>query len=431
MELYQAEIAAKGAKILSQNKILFLSMEMRTGKTNTSYDVIDHCGFNKVLFVTKKKAITSILSDHLTTGRKFEIEVVNYESIHKVNGNFDCIVIDESHSIGSFPRPSARAKLLKNKCKDLPIIYLSGTLTPESYSQIYHQLWVSYYSPFLAFKNFYQWAKVYVDVKKKKINGFDINDYSKANISLIKTKIDHLIISLTQQEAGFESEIKEHIITCKMPDVIKYLSSELENKQYVRYLGKESVCDGAAAVIQKLSQVAGGTLFFEGDDKAMVVDTSKAEFIKERFAGQKIAIFYKYVAEGELLRYLFDWTDDSIVFANSNKTFVGQITAFREGVNLMCADALVIYNLDYSATTYFQVRNRHQHYNRKRDADVYYVFYEGCNISYKVMSALKKKKNFTLSYYNKAKTDSKAKAKKMVKQTVMNLFDVMREGIEI
>ena len=64
-------------------------------------------------------------------------------------------------------------------------ILLSGTPTPESYSQMYHQVCGISTNPFRRFKNFYAFAKTYVDVRQRKINGNYINDYSKGKRSII------------------------------------------------------------------------------------------------------------------------------------------------------------------------------------------------------------------------------------------------------
>ena len=65
---YQQEIISKGTEVIGEHGFVYLAMEVRTGKTLTSlgicqelYDVYD--GIQEVLFITKKKAISSIESD--------------------------------------------------------------------------------------------------------------------------------------------------------------------------------------------------------------------------------------------------------------------------------------------------------------------------------------------------------------------------------
>jgi superfamily II DNA or RNA helicase len=61
---YQQDIIDKGTVILRDSGFLYLSMEVRTGKTLTSLGICDKMNVNNVLFLTKKKAIGSISDDY-------------------------------------------------------------------------------------------------------------------------------------------------------------------------------------------------------------------------------------------------------------------------------------------------------------------------------------------------------------------------------
>lgn len=184
---YQNTISNQAVEKLHNLGCCYLSMECRTGKTITALVTAARFGAKSVLFVTKLKAIGSIESDYKLLHPCYSIQVVNYESAHKAEGDFDLIILDEAHSLGAYPKPSKRAETLKALCKGKTILYLSGTPSPESYSQLYHQFYVCEHSPFKDFKTFYKWAKAgFVHIKQKKLNGYLINDYSDAN----KQKID-------------------------------------------------------------------------------------------------------------------------------------------------------------------------------------------------------------------------------------------------
>src|SRR6185312_11693300 len=114
------------------------------------------------------------------------------------------IICDEAHCLGQYPIAAERTKLLKNIAQGLPIIFLSGTPTPESFSQIFHQLHISSFSPFADHKNFYAWTNAgYVNKKKKYIIKQQLNDYSQTKVKKINEKIKHLFLSYTQKDAGF------------------------------------------------------------------------------------------------------------------------------------------------------------------------------------------------------------------------------------
>jgi len=87
---YQIELANKAVDILNRKKIVYLNLEVRTGKTLTSLEIAKLFGAKNVLFATKKKAIGSILKDYEVFGYNdfFQIVVINNESLHKVDDQF-------------------------------------------------------------------------------------------------------------------------------------------------------------------------------------------------------------------------------------------------------------------------------------------------------------------------------------------------------
>lgn len=184
---YQIEIAEKARVKILEYGIVYLAMQMRTGKTVTALHI---CKLllngmpGSVLFLTKKKVINDIDSQAKELGIKYNLDIINYESLHKLEPKYyDVMILDEAHCIGAFPKPSERQKQLRSMLvnKYTRLIYLSGTPTPESYSQIYHQLNVSEKYSVFDYDSFYQWAKEFVNVKQRKgANGFMYNDYSDA-----------------------------------------------------------------------------------------------------------------------------------------------------------------------------------------------------------------------------------------------------------
>ena len=111
---YQKKIIVKGSEILILNNFLYLTMEVRTGKTLTSLGIARLMNKKSVLFVSKKKALSSINDDYLALKPDYDITIINYESLHKIETNdFDLVILDEAHSMGAFPKPSRRAKQVK------------------------------------------------------------------------------------------------------------------------------------------------------------------------------------------------------------------------------------------------------------------------------------------------------------------------------
>lgn len=399
---YQDEISTRAAGILKAYGIVYLSMQVRTGKTLTALATAEKYGAGHVLFVTKKKAIGSIEDDDEKLDPPFELTCLNYEQLHNiVAADFDLIILDEAHCIGQYPKPAERTKLLKQICQGKPIIYLSGTPTPESYSQLFHQLWVSSNSPF-GHQNFYKWAADYVTVKKKYYFNREIKDYSRADKDKIDLATNHLFISFTQQEAGFEQPVKEEIITVKMADSTYLLADYLrKHRVYVGRGGEEVLADTEVKLMNKLHQIYSGSIIYE-DKNASVFDHTKAQFIKKYFAGRKIGVFYKFREERASLIWTFGidrLTEDPAEFnSRDDKIFISQIQAGREGINLSTADCLVMLNIDFAAVSYWQARARLQDKNRTKEAVIYWVFSEG-GIEQKIYERVLGKKDYTLSHF--------------------------------
>ena len=388
-------------------------MEVRTGKTMTALDACKNVGANNVLFVTKKKAMSSILNDYKLLEHDYNIEVINYESVHKHTlKKVDLMIVDEAHSLGAFPKPSLRTKELKKifDKHDPMVIFLSGTPTPESYSQVYHQFWIlGSRSPFSGYQNFYKWAKDYVIVTQRKINGFMINQYDNAIESKVKEAVTPFTISFTQQEAGFESSIEEEIIYCEKSPIIDKMCDLLNKNRVIEgNTGKVLLADTGAKLMQKIHQLYSGTAIFE-DGESMVICHNKAQLIKSKFAGKKIGIFYKFKAEYNALVDVFgkeNLTTDVHEFDNSDKSIALQIVSGREGVSLRNAEYLIFYNIDFSATSYWQARDRMTTKDRAYNK-VYWVFYPG-GIEEKIYKLVNEKKSYTTSHFKKDFLSSQA-----------------------
>jgi hypothetical protein len=73
----------------------------------------------------------------------------------------------------------------------------------------------------------------------------------------------------------------------------------------------------------------------------------------------------------------------------------------REGVSLAKADALIMFNIQFSAVSYFQSKERLATINRLNNK-VYWIFSKGKDsIERKIYDVVKKKKNFTTSIFIK------------------------------
>jgi hypothetical protein len=400
---YQKSIVNKATEVLQRSGFVYLAMEVRTGKTLTSLSIAEKLEAKKILFITKKKAISSIEDDYEKLNPSFYMHTINYESLHKVSYDlhWDVIIADEAHSMGAFPKPSKRARdvkmrILKSSAK---VILLSGTPTPESYSQMYHQVYGIPLNPFAELASFYKFAHKHVTITERMINSLRIRDYSKGLPSIMDSMKPY-IIAYSQKEAGFKVKTTENVLEVEMEKTTYDLAKRLKKDLVIQGKNEIILADTPVKLMTKLHQLYSGTIKFESGNSD-VLDYSKARFIRSKFRAMKIGIFYKFKEELNALKHIYedDITTDLSVFKDTNKSIALQIVSGREGISLKEAKCLVYYNIDFSATSYWQSRDRMTTKDRLEN-NVYWIFSRG-GIEKKIYKAVTNKKDYTLSHFKK------------------------------
>lgn len=399
---YQREIAIKGIEILNRHRFLYLAMEVRTGKTLTSLSIAEKINVKNILFITKKKAIDSIQKDFNSLNPSYKMTIINYESLHTIDDSYDLIICDEAHSLGAFAKPSNRAISVRDLIrKNKPyVILLSGTPTPESYSQMYHQVYGIPNNPFKEFSSFYRFCDRYVNIKEKRINGMAMRDYSNGSEGILEAMKPYTI-SYTQKDAGFVVETTEHILEVAMKPSTYSMIAKLKKDLVLEGVVEVVLADTSVKLMSKVHQMFSGTVKFESGS-SMTIDTSKADYIKEHFNGKKIGIFYKFKEELEALKAAFgdQLTTELNVFEDTDKNIALQIVSGREGISLKDADCLVYYNIDFSATSYWQSRDRMTTKDRLKN-NIYWIFAKS-GIEHDIYKAVIKKKDYTVSHFKKS-----------------------------
>jgi len=385
---YQQENAEKLRMMLVRNKCAYFVAEMRTGKTITALHVatllMGEQPTFRVLFITKKgNPADSVKADIEMYQPDYYIEVINYESCHKVDTHprWDLIITDEANEkISSYPKQSENFKKVHNLFDEhTHHLLLSGSPHPESMSQLFHQFQVGYNGPFADFGHkktaFYQWAKEYVNVTKKEYRHGIVNDYSDAKKEEIMDMVGRFMLTFTQKQAGFEIEVNERREYCTPKESTTWLVKKLmKDRVYEGKTGAVILADSVTKLRQKVHQITSGTIIT--DNKGTVeLDTFKVDHIKREYAGKKIAIFYKYVGEYDMLNNHFpnNTKSDQEFNASNDMVFLGQMTSNRSGVNLMTADTLIYFNVDDSCTTYIQGRQRLSNLKRTKPIDVVFL----------------------------------------------------------
>jgi len=152
--------------------------------------------------------------------------------------------------------------------------------------------------------------------------------------------------------------------------------------------------------MSKLHQLTGGTIKINSE-VSLIVSRHKLRYINENLSNyKKIVILCNYVKERDLLlEDLESVTDDPVKFKNEDyKYFVGHIKTYSEGVDFSYADTMIIYSLNFSATTYLQSKERLANKKRTKPIEVHYLFTLNSIDEY-IYQAVSNKMNFTNRYY--------------------------------
>jgi hypothetical protein len=266
---------------------------------------------------------------------------------------------------------------------------------------MYHQFWTTPNGPWSQYRNFYKWAHEYVNITEKHLGTHKIKDYSDGDSERIMSDLKPYMVTFTQQDAGFKSVIDEEVLLVNMKPVTYSLCERILKDLVIPGKDEVILADSPVKLQQKLHQLYSGTIKFESGNR-QVIDTSKAEFIRSHFATSKLAIFYKFVAELECLKQVLGerlTTDVDEFNSDPDKWYAVQIVSGREGTSYAAADYLVFYNIDFSATSYWQGRDRMTTKDRTHNK-VYWIFSKG-GIESKIYESVKNKKNYTLNHFRK------------------------------
>ncbi len=403
---HQEEAAKAMIHKLKEYGICYLASEERFGKTLTAFHALEECGAKNVIVVTMKKAMQSIREDYELGGFDFDLEVINYESLVKIGDRkrFDAVVFDESTKISGFPKINIvtreAAKLISESKPDF-IVWLNATPAIESYAQMFYQFRVSG-KVWTDYPNFYKWHKDYGVPKTSYIpGGRSIQVYDEVKADKVWNDVKDYFVFGTREQAGFDfhtAQIVEH----KFPvsaEVCKYYE-EMEKTNVIKDLDVEASTITSKMI--KLHQLTSGFVYNEAGD-TVVIDDSKVRFLKDKVVkGEKVAIYYAFNAERDMLRKAFPrWTDDPYVFRDSDvPVLLLQIQSGSKGIDLHFADQHVFYSFTFSGETFVQALSRQ--FNKKRKAPVVVdVLVTHKMIDRYVLSTVKDKKDYNAALYRR------------------------------
>lgn len=390
---HQIDMANEVAERLSQYSIAYLAAEERTGKTLSIILACEKLELKRIGIVTKKKALSGwqdTLKAFPHTGSYF---VTNYHKCQALPDDLDVIVLDESHSyISAFPKPGLIWKQLKPICKDKLMIYASATPHAQSYSQLYHQLALSSFSPWSKYSTFYSWFRTYGQPYFIPVNGIDITQYDRC-IPETREVVEHLFYTKTREELGFEQEPEDKLHYVELSDYTKAAYNQLleHNIIEVSFCDEPLVCDTTAKLRSALHMLEGGVCKI-GKNYYQTANREKIDYILEHWGDtEDLVIMYNYIEEEVKLKSVF------------KKARILQATSYAEGVDLSMYKYLVIYSQNWSTAQHTQRRARQANKMRKEPIVVHFLLAKGAisDQVYKMVAI--NKKNFVDSVFKRTK----------------------------
>ena len=404
---HQIKTIEKAMPILREHGVVLLCAECRCGKTPMALTMAKQLG-DKILFISKKKALGSIESDAKALG--IDCVVINYESLHKCNFKPDLLICDEIHALSAYAKPSKAAKAVREfALKAKFVIGLSATPAIEASSQWFHIFWsTGNRGPFKLFGSFYRWFKEFGISEKIKIaGGIEVETYKNVRPEVADHVTKYSVV-VTQEDAGFlvAPKVVKHLIDA--PDLV-FLGSKIKRDGIIEIEGKTVLAEGPAAKLQKMAMLCGGTLIDENEESFVFDGQAKLDFLLTKLRkGRRYAIFTAYIRERDLIcdvlsGHGFRCGEDMDALKNGElDCFVGSLKRFSEGVNLawLTDGCMILYSLNFSGTTFAQILNRQIRFDRVEPVNVQVLLIRG-SIEEKVFAAVSGKQSFNEEFYRK------------------------------
>lgn len=422
---YQKEIAQKMIDLPAVGAFL----QMGQGKTATTLMALkdllyDYVSISRVLVIAPKKVAEDTWQ---AEGRKWDsfrglrfstvmgtpkerrmalaadadIYVINRENVkwlcelYKYRLPFDALVVDESTS---FKNPQAvRFKALK-KClgRFKKRIILTGTPRPNTLMDLWAQLYLLDGGKRLG-KTITAYRREYF-VPEKQYQGI-VYSYKCRNKACEKAIYDKIRdICFTLKEGYREIPSENNFIYVQLPEKAKKNYIQMMKEQVLSLGDEEITALSAAAVSNKLLQMANGAIYTE-DGSYKEIHDAKLEALEEIYEANKpLLVFYSYKSDLERIRKKFPEARTLDTAEDVNAWNRGEIPLLLAhpasagyGLNLQDGGSTIVwFGLTWSLEQYQQANARLKRQGQKNQVIIHHLIARG-TIDEQVMKAIKNK----------------------------------------
>ena len=411
---------------------VFLGMGL--GKTSIVLAVImremyDEFRVNKVLIVAPKRVAESTWQDEAAKwdcfqgltfsavlgnrknriaalSRQADIYVTNRENVKWLmeylgwKPDFDMLVLDESTSFKDASTMRWKA-LRKVRSMFKQIVLLTGTPRPNSLMDLWAQLYLIDGGARLG-RTLTEYRNNYFLPDKR--NGMTVFSYKirddRAEREIYK-RISDVCISLKADDyKDIPDKLPHVIVKVHLDDQSRTRYRELERECITEIEGSEITALSAAAVSNKLLQLANGAVY-DNDGKTIEVHSAKIDALKEIVEdcnGNSVLVFYSYKSDLERIKRAFPYAKsldsaDDIRDWNSGKIrmLLAHPASAGYGLNLQAGGHIIVwFGLTWSLEQYQQANARLERQGQTDPVIIHHLVAEG-TMDENVMSALARK----------------------------------------
>lgn len=338
---------------------------------------------------------------------KADIYIINRENVKwlvdkckaKRHWPYDMVVIDELSSFKS--NSSQRFKALKAVTPLIKkIVGLTGTPAPNGLLDLWPQLYLLDRGERLG-KTIGGYRERYFTPGRR--DGYTVFnwDLKEGAGKAIEERIKDICVSMSAGDYLDLPERIDNVISVKMSPAEEKKYRQMKKEQLLKLDGQEIVALTAAAVANKLLQMANGAVYDE-DKKYVHIHDRKLEVLEEVIDtnSEPILVFYNFKHDFERLKEYFkkenprtletsndirDWNEGKIKLLLAHPASVGH------GLNIQAGGHIIVwFGLTWSLELYQQANARLDRQGQKDSVIVHHLVTEG-TIDETVMKALARK----------------------------------------
>lgn len=391
MSNYLPHQVAKGteaAALLRQHGVCYLAGEVRSGKTRTAIYALSQLPVQRVLWLTKKAAISGIERELAACRPSASYTVTNYEQCVKLTSDqFDMVVCDESHVLGSVPKPSLRVKAVRAIARTKPVLLLSGTPAVETSLALFHQFCVTNHTPF-KFASFYKFFAQYGVPKPLWVNGRNIEQYKLAKPSLL-ADADPYIVRMTQDDANITAKAVDIVHKFSLDQSTVDMLDQMKADMMLRLPGHSPLAFESDMLLRtSLHQAEAGALLID-DQIVHLPNTEMVDYIRATFGDSPdVAVMAHYRSTREkIARHL-------------PNVHIYSSDGHAEGTDLSHYKHFVVANSGYSGAKFVQRRDRGTRIGVDTERRVNHLIVAG-QLSEAVYSSVSRKLDFNIATFRK------------------------------